>query len=65
MESRPDFNPDMKCPQCGGPTSFHFGLAGGGYGPYTYCDACDAVTSKSDEDDLISGRVTLARNESK
>ena len=32
------------CPDCGGLTLFHgFGLAGGGYGPYSYCvaDGCE------------------------
>ena len=31
------------CPKCGEETADGFGLAGGGYGPYTYCtsDACD------------------------
>ena len=26
------------CPLCGGELQYGFGLAGGGYGPYTYCD---------------------------
>lgn len=35
--------PGPPCPKCGEPTGDGFGLAGGGYGPYTYCtsDACD------------------------
>lgn len=35
--------PGPPCPKCGAPTLDGFGLAGGGYGPYTYCenDGCD------------------------
>ena len=39
------------CPKCNGPTHDGFGLAGGGYGVYTYCEACNEVVSKSEVDD--------------
>lgn len=29
----------QKCPRCGGDTAQSFGLFGGGYGPYVYCEA--------------------------
>lgn len=40
-----------RCPHCGGETQVGFGLAGGGYGPYMFCDTCEVVTSKSPEED--------------
>lgn len=35
--------PGPPCPKCGAPTVEGFGLAGGGYGAYAYCEApgCD------------------------
>lgn len=38
------------CPQCKGPTKVGFGLAGGGYGVYTYCEKCGIVTDKWQEE---------------
>jgi hypothetical protein len=43
----PEFAPDA-CPHCGGELQTGFGLAGGGYGVYTYCEACGVVTSKTE-----------------
>lgn len=31
-----------KCPMCGGAVEMGFGLAGGGYGPYWFCDSEEA-----------------------
>lgn len=45
----PEFSQGDYCPACGGETEVGFGLAGGGYGVYTYCSACGIVTSKSEE----------------
>lgn len=44
---------DGKCPTCGGELEIGFGLAGGGYGVYEYCDneTCAKVVTKTDEDD--------------
>jgi hypothetical protein len=42
-----EYSPHEKCPHCGGLTKNGFGLAGGGYGPYTYCEKCEVITSKS------------------
>ncbi len=39
------------CPECGGSLEVGFGLAGGGYGPYTYCLACERVVEKWQETD--------------
>jgi len=39
---------DSSCPHCGGELQTGFGLAGGGFGPYTYCEACRKVTSKTE-----------------
>ncbi len=47
IQDRRKFDPDSKCPTCGAETEIGFGLAGGGYGPYTYCPNCEIVTSKS------------------
>jgi rubredoxin len=43
----PEYEQDSACPQCGGPTDDGFGLAGGGYGVYTYCPSCGIITSKT------------------
>lgn len=42
----PDFTED-RCPKCRGPVHVGFGLAGGGYGVYSYCDVCESVVSKT------------------
>lgn len=47
IQDHKEFSEDEKCPHCGGKTEVGFGLAGGGYGPYTYCERCQCVTSKS------------------
>lgn len=38
------------CPKCKGPTKVGFGLAGGGYGAYLYCEKCEMVTEKWQEE---------------
>lgn len=35
-----------RCPHCGGELETGFGFAGGGFGPYQYCAACESVTAK-------------------
>lgn len=40
------------CPQCGGGLATGFGLAGGGFGPYTFCEVCAKVTSKTNIEEL-------------
>ena len=47
----PEFDQDAPCPHCGGKTETGFGLAGGGFGIYAFCPACEMVTSKSEEPD--------------
>lgn len=37
-----------RCPNCGGACEQGFGLAGGGFGPYLYCDNCGRVVAKYD-----------------
>lgn len=39
-----------KCPKCGGEILFGYGLAGGGIGPYRYCDGdnCDYFEKTQD-----------------
>jgi len=40
------------CPQCEkGRIETGFGLAGGGYGPYQYCDTCDFFVKFQEHDD--------------
>jgi hypothetical protein len=46
----PEFQEDC-CPKCKGPVQVGFGLAGGGYGVYSYCDICEMVVSKSQTPD--------------
>lgn len=46
-----EYNQFARCPTCGGEQETGFGLAGGGFGIYTYCPRCEAVTSKSEVDD--------------
>jgi ribosomal protein S27AE len=40
--------PYLTCPRCGASLWHGFGLAGGGYGPYSSCtsDECDFFTKK-------------------
>lgn len=39
-----------RCPKCLGTNlEMGFGLAGGGYGPYSYCPSCGVVVNKSQE----------------
>lgn len=48
-EKRPGL-PDCgldRCPKCGGDLEDGFGLAGGGFGVYQYCGACEEIVSKT------------------
>lgn len=44
----PEYDQAMLCPKCGGETETGFGMAGGGYGIYSFCEACGNVVSKSE-----------------
>jgi len=44
----PEYDWTMPCPHCGGVQEHGFGLGGGGFGPYTYCPACERITSKTE-----------------
>lgn len=46
-DNLPEYSQD-KCPKCGGPVETGFGLAGGGYGIYSFCNACGEIVSKSE-----------------
>jgi hypothetical protein len=48
-EQTTDSLPD-KCPECGEPTVLGFGLTGGGYGVYVYCD-CGFFAKVQEPDD--------------
>lgn len=64
IQDRRAFDPGSSCPYCGSDTSVGFGLAGGGYGPYTYCETCQKVTSKSaDIDDDPTSPATAVEGE--
>lgn len=41
------------CPRCGQHDQAEegFGLAGGGFGPYLWCDRCGGVVAKTDDDE--------------
>jgi hypothetical protein len=47
----PDVGDAKKCARknCPGPRGWRggFGLAGGGFGPYEYCDCCSNIVSKT------------------
>lgn len=46
----PDYQED-KCPKCNVDAETGFGLAGGGYGVYSYCPQCGELLSKSEVED--------------
>lgn len=46
-EGLPELDQGGVCPHCGGPTEDGFGMAGGGFGAYTYCEPCGVVVSKT------------------
>lgn len=54
IQDKVPFSEGSPCPHCGGATAVGFGLAGGGYGAYTYCEDCSLVVSKSPEVDSPS-----------
>jgi len=43
----PEYVQDMPCPTCNKPATDGFGLAGGGFGIYNFCENCGVVVSKS------------------
>jgi hypothetical protein len=45
----PEIAPDV-CPKCMVPSEVGFGLAGGGYGAYTYCPKCGDLLSKTQDE---------------
>lgn len=48
----PPLNNRLRCPDHKKyPSEIGFGLAGGGYGTYTYCTICGKVLSKTQEED--------------
>jgi len=48
----PECGDHDRCPKCGGELEQGFGLAGGGYGVYTYCPKCEQVTGKTETSDV-------------
>jgi hypothetical protein len=50
----PPYNMAVMCPECGekSEVSDGFGLLGGGYGPYTTCDRCGMIVTKTDMSDV-------------
>ena len=49
-EDLPDHCPDF-CPTCGTEAEIGFGLAGGGYGAYSYCPKCEKMLGKTQVED--------------
>jgi len=50
-EGLPDMGEAVACgrPRCPAPNfEVGFGLAGGGYGPYEYCEICGEIVSKTE-----------------
>lgn len=47
--SIPEVGPDQ-CPKCKVLYEVGFGMAGGGYGAYTFCPQCGDMLSKTQED---------------
>lgn len=56
---------DGRCPVCGGETTFGYGFAGGGLGPYTFCLDCDALIDKMRTGSGDCWNGMLEREESK
>jgi hypothetical protein len=48
MSQRIQEYPVRRCPECGQRTEDGFGLAGGGYGPYSYCEVHGVVAKSQD-----------------
>lgn len=50
-EKIPDFDDSLSCPDCDSLewVEVGFGLAGGGFGPYTFCTECSRIISKTCE----------------
>ena len=46
----PEYNQDLPCPTCGKPAETGFGLAGGGYGIYSYCPEHGTLTKSTTEE---------------
>jgi hypothetical protein len=44
----PEYDQLESCPKCGGEPETGFGLAGGGFGIYSYCPTCGVIISKSE-----------------
>lgn len=40
------------CPVCGAETDMGYGLAGGGIGPYVYCNSCDYFQKFQDLEEI-------------
>lgn len=49
-KNMPGYRQDLPCATCGVEPETGFGLAGGGYGVYSYCPKCGIVISKSQTD---------------
>ncbi len=47
----PEYQQDLPCPTCGTPPETGFGLAGGGFGIYSYCSKCGIILTKSETSD--------------
>lgn len=47
-EDLPEYEQGGACPRCGGATEDGFGLAGGGFGIYSFCPDCQAVVGKTE-----------------
>lgn len=48
-EGIPPIKDQTHCDKCGGELEFGFGLAGGGFGPYLFCDE-HGIVAKDNED---------------
>jgi hypothetical protein len=44
----------QQCPQCGADLVMGYGLAGGGIGPYLYCDDCGEYFDKFQDPDAVA-----------
>lgn len=49
--SEQDDEPMNPCPRCGAETEMGYGLAGGGCGVYLWCDVCQDVVSKTQDEE--------------
>lgn len=57
----PEFDEALNCPECGDKANVlsGHGIIGGGIGPYTMCEHCGFLISKSQDEDLCDSHEAV------